>query len=154
SGRGVGMDVVKTNLDRLGGALEIDSSPGRGTTFSLRLPLTLAIIPCLLVSAGGQRYAIPQKDLEELVYVQPGKTRVRVAHTLDQEVVRLRDRLLPLVRLDEVLARPRPFTAASRAEILRAHRDASPHAPLFFAVVKAGSQRFGLVVDEILNTEE
>jgi two-component system chemotaxis sensor kinase CheA len=121
SGRGVGMDVVKTNVDRLGGVLEIDSEPGRGMTFSLRLPLTLAIIPCLIVTAGGQRYAVPQKDLEEFVCVRPGQGRTQVEYAHDQEVVRLRERLLPLVRLNEVLARPRPFTAATRAEVLRAH---------------------------------
>src|SRR5207253_659333 len=121
---GVGMDVVKTNVDRLGGVLEIDSEPGRGTTFSLRLPLTLAIIPCLIVTAGGQRYAVPQKDLEEFVCVRPGQGRTQVEYAHDHEVVRLRERLLPLVRLTEVLARPRPFTAQTRAEILRTHRRA------------------------------
>ena len=123
SGRGVGMDVVKTNLDRLGGVLEIESEPGRGTAFTLRLPLTLAIIPCLIVAVGGQRYALPQKDLEELVCLHSGDLRTRVEHTFDQEVVRRRDRLLPLVRLAEVLRRPQPFTAATRAEILRRQRD-------------------------------
>ncbi len=172
SGRGVGMDVVKTNLDRLGGVLEIESEPGRGTTFTLRLPLTLAIIPCLIVVVGGERYALPQKDLEELVCLHPGQSPMRVETTFDQEVVRRRDRLLPLVRLAEVLRRPTPFTAATWAEVLRKQRDQgsavrgrepeassptlepSPLTPLYFAVVKVGSRRFGLVVDDILATEE
>jgi two-component system, chemotaxis family, sensor kinase CheA len=181
SGRGVGMDVVKTNLDRLGGVLEMDSEPGHGAAFSLRLPLTLAIIPCLIVSAGGERYAVPQKDLEELVFLHPGQTRTRIEYAFDQEVVRLRDRLLPLVRLHEVLRRRRPFDAAARMDILRTYRnqrsgvsgqesgfdkeneefatssrgvESEGLAPTYFAVVKAGSQRFGLVVDGILNTEE
>jgi two-component system chemotaxis sensor kinase CheA len=157
SGRGVGMDVVKTNLDRLGGALEIDSEPGRGTAFTLRLPLTLAILPCLLVEVGGQRYALPQRDLEELVCVLPRQSRTRVEYSHDQEVVRRRGRLLPLVRLAEVFRRRRPFTADDRAEILRDHRGKAGDgaaARLFFAVVKVGSQRFGLVVDAVLNTEE
>jgi two-component system chemotaxis sensor kinase CheA len=153
SGRGVGMDVVKTNLDRLGGVLEIDSEPGRGTIFTLRLPLTLAIIPCLIVAADGQRYAIPQKDLEELVCLHPGPGRCRVEQAFDREVVRLRDRLLPLVRLTEVLRRPAPFTPATWAEVLRAHRG-RPAGLLYFAVAKVGSRRFGLVVDDILSTEE
>src|SRR5262249_37453764 len=122
SGRGVGMDVVKTNLDRLGGVLEIDSTPGRGTAFTLRLPLTLAIIPCLLVTAGGARYAVPQKDLEELVCLHAGRGRPHVEYAFDQEVIRLRDRLLPLVRLTEVLDRPRTFTAATREEIVARYR--------------------------------
>jgi two-component system, chemotaxis family, sensor kinase CheA len=175
SGRGVGMDVVKTNLDRLGGVLEIESEPGRGTTFTLRLPLTLAIIPCLIVTVGDQRYALPQKDLEALVCLYPGHSGTRIEYTFDQEVVRRRDRLLPLVRLAEVLQRPAPFTAATRAEILRERKvresegqpalsaseglasptpHPAPSTPLYFAVVKVGSRRFGLVIDDILTTEE
>jgi two-component system, chemotaxis family, sensor kinase CheA len=153
SGRGVGMDVVKTNLDRLGGVLDIDSAPGRGTTFTLRLPLTLAIIPCLVVGAGGERYALPQKDLEELVCLQPGQARARVEHAYDQEVIRLRDRLLPLVRLGEVLRWRAPFTAETRAKVLGKYRNPA-EGLLFFGVVKVGDRRFGLVVDEIFTTEE
>jgi two-component system chemotaxis sensor kinase CheA len=174
SGRGVGMDVVKTNLERLGGVLEIDSRSGLGTAFSLRLPLTLAIIPCLVVTVGPERYAIPQKDLEELVCLHANHSRRRIEYAHDQEVFRLRDRLLPLVRLGEVLRRPAPFTAATRADILRHHAprevasegrrspgqsEMTPNAqeqtvPVYFAVVKVGSQRFGLIVDTILTTEE
>jgi two-component system chemotaxis sensor kinase CheA len=154
SGRGVGMDVVKTNLDRLGGALEIESAVGHGTTFHLRLPLTVAIIPCLIVTAGGERYAVPQKDLEELVCLHPNGSRGRVEYALDQEVYRLRDRLLPIVRLSEVLNRRRPFTAATRAEIARAHREPAGDGLVYFAVVKAGPHRFGLVIDRILAGEE
>jgi two-component system chemotaxis sensor kinase CheA len=161
SGRGVGMDVVKTNLEALGGALEIDSAVGRGTTMTLRLPLTLAIIPCLLVTADGQRYAIPQKDLQELVCLHPDHSPARIEHAYDQEVIRLRDRLLPLVRLAEVLRHSQPFTARTRAEVLRAHRRAAAggqpaggEAAVFIAVVRVGSQRYGLVVDEVLDTEE
>lgn len=154
SGRGVGMDVVKTNLDRLGGHLEIHSVPGRGTTFRLHLPLTLAIIPCLLVEQGDQRYAIPQKDLQELLCLQPGLNKARIEFAFDQEVVRLRDKLLPLVRLDEVMRRSRPFTAATRAEILRQQQNGSVALSTSVAVVKVGSQRFGLVVDRILGSEE
>jgi len=165
SGRGVGMDVVKTNLDQLSGTLEIDSTPGQGTAFFLRVPLTLAIIPCLMVRAGAQRYAIPQKDLEELVCLHPQQTQTRIEATLDQEVVRLRGELLPLVRLAEVLERPRPFDVEARAAIVRKYRPTEeraagggitpgPAAATFFAVVKVGAGRFGLVVDEILKNEE
>jgi two-component system chemotaxis sensor kinase CheA len=151
SGRGVGMDVVKTNVEHVGGSLQIESSPGGGTSVHLRLPLTLAIIPCLIVTAGGQRYAIPQKDLEELVCLEGDKAgKVETAN--DQEVYRLRNRLLPLVRLSELLARPRPFDAAARAEIL--HRPRPANALVSFAVVKVGGERFGLVIDGFLNTEE
>ena len=171
SGRGVGMDVVKTNLDQLGGTLELDSVLGQGSLFSLRVPLTLAIIPCLMVRVGEQRYAIPQKDLEELVCLHPEQAQTRIEYTLDQEVVRLRDQLLPLVRLADVLGRPIPFDAEAREAIVRKYRPllacdpaagpapdlpvaAGPAAPTFFAVVKVGARRFGLIVDEILKNEE
>ncbi len=145
SGRGVGMDVVKTNVAQLGGSVQIESRAGKGTTFSLHLPLTLAIIPSLLVTAAGERYAIPQKDLEELVCIDPRQTRVRVEWTKDQEMVRLRGRLLPLVRLARVLhggeGPPNTFGAATPT-------------PLTFAVVKAGSCRYALAVDGLLASEE
>jgi two-component system, chemotaxis family, sensor kinase CheA len=151
SGRGVGMDVVKTNLDRLGGTLEIDSTLGQGTTFSLRVPLTLAIIPCLMVRTQDQCYAIPQKDLEELVCLHRQQDQPRIECTMEQEVVRLRDRLLPLVRLSEVLAHPEPFDVETREAIVRKHR---PDGETLFAVVKVGERRFGLIVDQILKNEE
>jgi two-component system chemotaxis sensor kinase CheA len=154
SGRGVGMDVVKTNLDQLGGSLDIESTVGEGTAFHLRLPLTLAIIPCLLVQTDAERYAIPQKDLEELVCVRPEQARGRIEYAYDREVYRLRDRLLPLVRLADVLAHPEPFTAATRKELLRQHPSNGENQLLSFAVVKVGARRFGLVVDRILNNEE
>ncbi|MCL4203942.1 MAG: chemotaxis protein CheW [Pirellulaceae bacterium] len=151
SGRGVGMDVVKTNLDRLGGTLEIDSTLGQGTTFTLRVPLTLAIIPCLMVRVQDQCYAIPQKDLEELVCLHPEPGQPRIENTMDQEVVRLRGRLLPLVRLSEVLERPAPLDTETREAIVRSPR---PDTATFFAVVRVGERRFGLIVDQILKNEE
>jgi two-component system chemotaxis sensor kinase CheA len=172
SGRGVGMDVVKTNLDRLGGTLEIDSSPGTGTAFELRVPLTLAIIPCLIIGSGGRSYALPQKDLEELVCLHPDLTSMTIEATVDQELVRLRNRLLPLVRLEEVFSRPSPFESAQRREIANKYHGKEMPATLgegaclpqteknhssaftLLAVVKAGSRRFGIIVDEILKSEE
>jgi two-component system chemotaxis sensor kinase CheA len=98
SGRGVGMDVVKTNLDHLGGKVEIVSVQGKGTTFRIKLPLTLAIIPSLIVSVEGERFAIPQINVEELLRLQPGKTKARIELVGGSEVLVLRDRLIPLVR--------------------------------------------------------
>ena len=106
SGRGVGMDVVKTNIELLEGSLVIDSLPGLGTAMILRMPLTLAIIPCLIVTVNGERYAIPQRELEEAVCLHPGMSG-RIEQAFDTEVYRLRDRLLPIVRLRDVLSRPR-----------------------------------------------
>ena len=102
SGRGVGMDVVKTNLDQLGGSIEIDSEVGKGTTISIKLPLTLAIIPCQIVMTGGERYAIPQVNLEELLRIPAAKVKERVERVGDAEVVRLRGNLLPLIRMANV----------------------------------------------------
>ncbi len=158
SGRGVGMDVVQTNVEKLGGALEIESVPGEGSTFSLRLPLTVAIIPCLLVAVGDDRFAIPQKDLEELGCLFANQAGNQIERAFDQEVYRLRQRLLPLVRLSEVLARRKPFTAADKAAIVEKYRlpcgASSPSLVTFFAVVRAGRHRYGLIVDRILTTEE
>ncbi len=148
SGRGVGMDVVKTNLARLGGSVEIDSMAGQGTTFTLRLPLTLAIIPGLLVAAAGQRYVIPQKDLEELVCVDAEQTRVRIEWTKNQELVRLRGRLLPLLRLSRILQ------AGARGRRSIRLPPPLPRSPQIFAVIKAGSRRYGLVIDSVLSNEE
>ena len=147
SGRGVGMDVVKTNLARMGGSIEINSRPGMGTSFTLHLPLTLAIIPALLVSADSERFAIPQKDLEELVFVDSEQAHVRLEHSSEGELVRLRGRLLPLVRLAQVLR------ASNQQRTMLDAGDRST-LPLLFAVVRAGTRRFGLVVDSILTSEE
>jgi two-component system chemotaxis sensor kinase CheA len=147
SGRGVGMDVVKTNLARMGGSIEINSRLGTGTTFTLRLPLTLAIIPTLLVCADGERFAIPQKDLEELVFVDSEQAHVRLERSSEGELARLRGRLLPLVRLGQVLK-------AGNLRRTMPDSDDRIRLPLLFAVVRAGMRRFGLVVDSILTSED
>jgi two-component system chemotaxis sensor kinase CheA len=103
SGRGVGMDVVKTNLDKLGGIIDIDSTPGQGTTIRIKLPLTLAIIPCQIVLTGGERYAIPQVNLEELLRIPANQVQNRIERVGDADVVRLRGDLLPLIRLADVI---------------------------------------------------
>jgi two-component system chemotaxis sensor kinase CheA len=103
SGRGVGMDVVKTNLDRLGGVIDIDSELGGGTTIRIKLPLTLAIIPSQIIVAGGERYAIPQVNLEELLRIPANQVKNRVEIVGDAEVVRLRGNLLPLIKLTDVI---------------------------------------------------
>ena len=104
SGRGVGMDVVKTNLDKLGGKVEIESEPGKGSSFIIRLPLTLAIIPSLLVSVNRERFAIPQVHIAELIHVPAGQVKKRVEVVGGAEVLVLRGQLIPLVRLADVLA--------------------------------------------------
>ncbi len=160
SGRGVGLDVVKSAMEQLGGNVEIESVYGKHTIIHLRLPLTLAIIPCLIITAAGRRYAIPQVNLVELVCLYDDDVHTRIEQAEDQEVFRLRDRLLPMVRLNEVLRRPEPFTKSVKREITDACFNASradegrSAASLHFAVVKFGAQRFGLIVDAVLGTEE
>ncbi|MCP3924426.1 MAG: hybrid sensor histidine kinase/response regulator [Desulfobacterales bacterium] len=103
SGRGVGMDVVKTNLDKLGGIVDIDSKLGVGTTIKIKLPLTLAIIPSQLISIGKERFAIPQVNLDELLRIPAAQVHKRIERVGDAEVVRLRGALLPLLNLADVL---------------------------------------------------
>ncbi|MCL4233991.1 MAG: chemotaxis protein CheW [Deltaproteobacteria bacterium] len=103
SGRGVGMDVVKTNIERLGGTVELDSTKGEGTRVKLRLPLTLAIIPSLLIGVGEEKFAVPQVSIVELVRIRARDASKSIKEVNGAEVLRLRDQLLPLVRLSEVL---------------------------------------------------
>ena len=141
SGRGVGMDVVKTNIERIGGSVTITSQVGRGTSLRVKIPLTLAIIPALMVSARGQRFAIPQVSLREIVTLYDGKSSPGIEHIGEHLVYRLRGELLPLIRLSELLRLPEP--PASRE-----------HDFAFVVVLQAIGQRFGLIVDEVKRTEE
>ncbi|NLD35406.1 MAG: response regulator [Desulfatiglans sp.] len=109
SGRGVGMDVVKTNLDKLGGVVDIESKIGKGTIIKIKLPLTLAIIPSQLISVCGERYAIPQVNLEELFRIPANQVKDRIEKVGDAEVVRLRGSLLPLIRLSDVIGIEREY---------------------------------------------
>ncbi|MDG5815556.1 chemotaxis protein CheA [Chitinispirillales bacterium ANBcel5] len=103
SGRGVGMDVVKTNIERLGGTIELQSQKGQGLTIYLRLPLTLAIIPSLIVTANTRHFAIPQMGIEEVVRIRAGDITKKIESVQGSEVFRLRDKLLPLVRLTDLI---------------------------------------------------
>jgi two-component system chemotaxis sensor kinase CheA len=123
SGRGVGMDVVKTNLDQLGGHVDITSEVGRGTTISIKLPLTLAIIPCQIIMTGGERYAIPQVNLEELLRIPASQVKERVERVGDAEVVRLRGNLLPLIRLSDVIGLDRTYWDNNEEEFKEDRRE-------------------------------
>ncbi|MGO9114299.1 MAG: chemotaxis protein CheW [Thermoguttaceae bacterium] len=141
SGRGVGMDVVKTNIERVGGSVSVETEIGVGTTVLVKLPLTLAIIPCLIVHSSGNRYAIPQSSICELVRVKRKETATRIQRMKNAEVLRLRGTLLPLVRLETVLG----FTPADGAK---------PQSAQNIVVAEAGHMRFGLVVDGLHDSEE
>jgi two-component system chemotaxis sensor kinase CheA len=139
SGRGVGMDVVRTNVEKIGGTVDISSEPGLGTTLKIKIPLTLAIIPALTVECAGERYAVPQVSLDELVCLEGDQARAGVEYLSGAPVFRLRGTLIPLVWLDHVL----DLTEAP-------HVDES----VYILVLQADGRRFGLVVDRVLNTEE
>ncbi|QOV88121.1 chemotaxis protein CheA [Humisphaera borealis] len=142
SGRGVGMDVVKTNIERIGGTLDIQSVQGQGTTLRIKIPLTLAIIPALIITTGKDRYAIPQVSLLELVRLEGDDARTGVEMIHGAPVYRLRGRLLPLVQLNEALG-------LSTAGIDPATLEA-----LNIVILQAEDRQFGLIVDEINDTEE
>jgi len=163
SGRGVGMDVVKTAVEQLGGSIEMDSRVGQGLNIHLRLPLTLAIIPCLIVQVNSEKFAIPEVNVEELVSLYDDEIYTLIECNGDQEVFRLRKQLLPLVRLKEVLCRPNQFKEDDRSEISETYRKIAKEKLkenddiqqiLIFAVLKIGNQRFGLIIDEVIGTEE
>jgi two-component system chemotaxis sensor kinase CheA len=138
SGRGVGMDVVKTNIESIGGTIEVESQPGEGTCTRLRIPLTLAIVPALTIECAGDRYAIPQISLQELVSLDAEKAANAVEEVGGAPVYRLRGELLPLVRLTDVLGLP-----SDRHD-----------GHVVIAVLRSEGRRFGLVVDRVINTEE
>ena len=143
SGRGVGMDVVKTNVEKIGGTVDVQSALGRGTTVRVKIPLTLAIIPALVVTCGGDRYAIPQVSLLELVRLKADEVAKGIELVHGAPVYRLRGRLLPLVYLDRELK----LAPDKRPE---SERDKAVN----IVVLQADERQFGLVVDQINDTEE
>ncbi len=145
SGRGVGMDVVKTNVEKIGGTVDVQSTLGAGTTVRVKIPLTLAIIPALVVTCGGDRYAIPQVSLLELVRLEGEDVAKGIELVHGAPVHRLRGRLLPLVYLNRELKLPEPANANSTEE----KNDA-----VNIVVLQADERHFGLVVDHINDTEE
>lgn len=206
SGRGVGMDVVKTNIEKLGGTVEIESTYGKGTSVILRLPLTLAIIPSLIIQVCNEKFAIPQVNIEELVRIRANETHKAIERVNGADVFRLRDRLLPLVRLADTLGIERTFVHPKTGEVMEDRRqriadrravgngqaysidpetnelipenyeddlqpDALPdyagrrdpahptrrwhrQSAMTILVLKAGVNRYGLIVDNVHDTEE
>lgn len=144
SGRGVGMDVVKSNIERIGGTVDVQSEVGRGTTFKVKIPLTLAIIPALIVSCVGDRYAIPQISLLELLRLEGEQARHGIEFIHGTPVYRLRGRLLPIVDLGDQL---RGGTGSDHSS--RIGRDV-----VNIVVLQADDRQFGLVVDDINDTQE
>jgi len=137
SGRGVGMDVVRANVERVGGAIEVDSTPGHGTRLTLRVPLTLSIIPALTISTAGQRFALPRSSIEEIVH--GGEDAIEITRLATATLAKVRDRRLPCVSLAEILRVPgAEVDSAGRLVVLRL----------------AGGDLFALAVDELHDHEE
>jgi len=140
SGRGVGMDVVRANVEKVGGSVEVESRRGVGTTLRLRVPLTLAIVPSLVVKSGGQAFALPQSTLVELVDIPEREFAQVVQRIGSSELYRLRERLLPMVWLDRLLG-----LEADNPDQSKGH---------YLAVLEAEGCRYGLVVDDLMSPEE
>jgi two-component system, chemotaxis family, sensor kinase CheA len=138
SGRGVGMDVVRNNIDQIGGSIDVNSIRGEGLNFTIKIPLTLAIISALIVEVGGDRFAVPQLSVVELVRVH-AKSEHRIERIKDAAVLRLRNKLLPLVHLKT---------------LLKMNGDEVPAERGFIVVTQVGAQTFGIVVDNVFHTEE
>lgn len=141
SGRGVGMDVVKTNIEKLGGSVEVITSPGKGTTFKLTLPLTIAIITSLIVEVQGQKYAVPQVNLEEIIRIKPEDRQKKIENINKTMILSLRDELLPAVYLSDILGVERK-DADTNSNIKR------------ILIIRVRSGRFGLIVDTVHDSEE
>ncbi len=145
SGRGVGMDVVKNNIEKINGTIDIQSQVGKGSTIQIKIPLTLAIIPALIIRCAGDRYAIPQASLLELVRLEGDAAGAKIETIQGAPVYRLRGKLLPLVYLHEALP----------------HEDGTSKQParkgnhvVNIVVLQADGRQFGLVVEHVLDTEE
>ena len=139
SGRGVGMDVLRTNIERIGGTIELKSVEGEGTSLVLKIPLTLAIVSALILECGGQRFAVPQISVVELVRVSKGSEN-RIERLQDTPVLRLRDRLLQLVSLRELLR--------------LGEEGAQDSGEAFVVVTHVGNYTFGIIVDRVFDAEE
>jgi len=140
SGRGVGMDVVKTNIEKIGGSVDVQSVVGKGTRLKLKIPLTLAIIPGLIVTTAGDRYAIPQVSLLELLRLEPEQLASGIEYVQGVPVHRLRGRLLPLVHLG--------------GELGVAPSELKPDQAINIVVLQSDGRQFGLIVDEVNDAEE
>ncbi|MEA2061752.1 MAG: chemotaxis protein CheW [Thermodesulfobacteriota bacterium] len=191
SGRGVGMDVVVTNLEKLGGIIEIDSETGAGSDIQIKLPLTLAIIPSQIISVGNEKYAIPQVNLDELLRIPASMVKEKIEKVGDADVVRLRGNLLPLLNLSKILGIEKTFihpddnkkypdkrvSVSDRRSLKHDTEETEPDSPadqgdkakkqrtgkdrryraasaINIAVVSAGQFKYGMVVDELSDSEE
>ena len=169
SGRGVGMDVVRSNIEKIGGTIDMTSTEGKGSTFLIKIPLTLAIVSALIVGASGERFAVPQISVLELVRAS-GDSEHKIEKIKDTPVLRLRNSLLPLVYINDVLGftpdepvkliesvKPDESVKSEEAEQPSEEGEALASSGLsddFIVVVQVGNFTFGMVVDQVFDTEE
>ena len=169
SGRGVGMDVVRTNIEKIGGTVELKTVPGKGSTFTIKIPLTLAIVSALIVECCSERFAVPQISVLELVRAS-SQSENAIEMINESAVLRLRDRLLPLISLRELLRLQEPpaaTTAESGADAEEQEEQEEPKSTdalvaeaiaddeeVFIVVTQVGSNTFGIIVDRVFDTEE
>ena len=142
------MDVVRTNIEKIGGTIEVQSRLQVGTTFKLKIPLTLAIIPTLIVTSEGERYAIPQSLLVELVRLEGQHVNTLIERVHSAPVYRLRGQLLPLVYLNQELTTEEPSFNGNEVA------DSAVDSTLNIVVLQVSDKSFGLVVDTIQDTQE
>jgi two-component system chemotaxis sensor kinase CheA len=165
SGRGVGMDVVRSNIETLGGHVYLESTLGKGSAVVLQLPLTLAIIPCLVVGVGEERFAVPRVNLLELVRVKANEVHQRIERIGEASVLRLRGNWLPLVKLEDVLNLKKPNEARCNIEDTRFNdpvaieqipeiRRQAPESDYTLLVLSVGINQYGLIVDEAYDIED
>jgi len=173
SGRGVGMDVVLTNIKKLGGTIDIKSQYGKGTTFHIALPLTMAIVSSLIVEVEGDRFAISQVNIDEIVLVNPDEIDKRLCKVQEGDVLKLRGELLPIIHLADGIGKKRTYTDPNTKEIKQERRkhiavknlDMSANQPdledarelkevVKILVLKVGRNRLGIIVDEVIGGEE
>lgn len=172
SGRGVGMDVVRTNIEKIGGAVELSSKEGKGSTFRIKIPLTLAIVSALLIEVAGEKFALPQINVQELVRIS-NETVHSIETIKDTPVLRLRDSLLPLVSLQDLLKLEDVEAVEEELEKVLSEESADkesdnvieitkeePKAEMedssncYVIVLHVGSHTFGIMVDKVFDTEE
>lgn len=168
SGRGVGMDVVRTNIEKIGGSIDLKSEEGKGSTFTIKIPLTLAIVSALIVEAGGEKFAIPQLSVQELVMTNEGGDN-RIERINDAPVLRLRDHLLPLVTLADLLSLKSPVQDLPAPDLpsedteLEGSLDEEDTEKTgienvsrnsYIVVLEVGAYNFGIIVDKVFDTEE
>ena len=149
SGRGVGMDVVRTNIEKIGGTIDLDSREGEGTKVSIKIPLTLAIVSALIVEVAGDRFAIPQLSVQELVMGSSNGVN-KIEMIKGSPVFRLRDHLLPLVYLDDLLK----ISKETDLNQMGSLSDNAVNDNQYIVVTKVGAYTFGIVVDKVYDTQE